>query len=535
MLGYQIYIFCVLLCIVKCDKIVCDNQILTDFNNNVIHKEEYCAKAPCIITPCDTGEVIVETLDHKFICKSVNENLPDIIKTELWRLQTVYKFVYKLDKTDMSFDDFRLIQFKDPTMYSDDCGGNWMEIGNLTTSYFLKDGALLLDNRVKGDPFHVRVLKEYIVMFVLKETEGGFTGPHLYIKVLRQDDQTITRINSVLFIGVGMVISSVFLVLTLIIYRMANKKQGLEIWQYNAFLASLTVAVLTRASISLGIWTGTIGCTSCLLLSPLHNAASLSCHMWLNTMIYDICAIYKSLGGRVMAYPMGMMYSVICCTLYACVVPSLVVSVELVLDCVHLNYFSKPMFLDCAVTPKSKLLYQLLPNSMALGISLILTIFTVKYKRKAEAALSFLHLHEVKLYKKNKKRMIVCCSIMMVLLGNSLCEIIVNGIARISSWLEIVLNTYIAYMGLIITIIFITTNKTMLTYCMKFCTSCRNSSWRTTNSVSSINSLKKCEEIDIGIPQENRNRYSKNISFYFETIVARDDTTHPATDLRNQI
>ncbi|KAM3965282.1 uncharacterized protein ACR2FA_000667 [Aphomia sociella] len=467
MIRFQIYInIGALICLVK-SEIICDNKNLTDFNNIAIRKEEYCNRQPCIITFCDENKVTIQTVDKGFLCRNVDHiNLPRNLKFELRHLRLVYRYVTKLEKSDFNFDDYRLVKFKDPAMYWSDCGGEWTEVQSTTVPYFLEDGKLMLDTHVGGDPYRIRTLKEYIVIFGVKETTDGYIGPYLYIKNLQLDNWVIQN-KKMLFIGVGMAISTFFLIVSLIIYKLLNEELSLDIWQYKAFLASLTVAVLTRASISMGLWAQTIGSTSCLLLSPLHNAALLSCHMWLNTMVFDIFSTYKSLSGRTLVYPNGIMYNIICCILYAWAVPSVIVSIELILDCVNLSNFIRPMFAECSLLRISHIIYVLMPNSFVIAVSLILTLINAYYRKKTEDALPCLYPYEIKIYTKNEKRYVVCNFLMMLLLCNWFCEIIVNGF-NVPMWFKFVLETYIAFMGLIVSVTFMITNKTLHNFYKKF-------------------------------------------------------------------
>lgn len=451
---------------VKSEKLKCDDRNFTDSMGANI-SGDYCKEKPCILTR--TRGFCVKVISKKSVkCANFTSLLANTTDSELLRYQYVYRYNYTTDvieKSNKTFpESFHLLRHKNSNI-TRNCftDSTVMDYQNFIP-YILENGSLLLETPNLGQRFQLIRNYKYILMFFIKDDKK-----YASVQFIKEELSTINDRKTVL-IAIGMLTSSFFMILVIVVYGMLKELQCFFGMILIAYMATFSAAFLLQAVQSLGLWMGVINTTACSVLGPLVNFCTMSSFMWMNAISF---AIWRRFRGTEYNHKLSrreMWHKFLFYGLYAWLITAILVLIEVIInriDLKHLPNFIKPSFETCMYNPKSKLLYLLVPILVILIINTVLFCLTTFNMWLVRKELSRFNSKETKNTKRNENRFVLHLKLSMVMGVNWIFEVL-GAQNLLPQWLENVADVYNVLTGVFIFFVFILKSNIILKICKRF-------------------------------------------------------------------
>ncbi|XP_052753341.1 G-protein coupled receptor Mth2-like [Galleria mellonella] len=452
---FNIYILILFLHSIKCQNIsICDDKTLIDINGNIINKM-FCQEKPCIISRYQEPCVLVKrNSSNKKTCELMDNICNRKENSRLSRFQNVYKKVNgNIVKSNRTFQEsFHIVTFKNKYMYQKICSGDWATcdyVHNIV--YFMEDGSILLESPNSGVRYQTIDENKYIILFYAEESEYGLV-PNVAIKVLERTEQPDLK---GILVAIGMLVSSFFMILVIIVYAVLKELRNLFGLVLMAYLGTFSLAFLTKAIQTLGLLQRTINVTTCLYLEPFVYFGILSSFMWMNVMSFDIWRKFRETHCQ--RSNRRVLRKFIYYGLYAWLTPAVLVVAEVLIDHMdlsHLPNFKKPSFDTCSFYPISKLIYLLSPIMVILIINMVLFCLTSFNMWTIKKELRRFDRNETTKNKKNRNRFTLFLRLSLVMGTNWIFEIL-GAIVDLPDWFENLVDAYNVLVGVFIFFVFV--------------------------------------------------------------------------------
>ncbi|XP_059052081.1 G-protein coupled receptor Mth2-like [Achroia grisella] len=469
------YILFLFLNSVISEEINCDDLRFIDSNDTVIDKE-YCKIKPCIITQRRNSEgtfpcIIVSNNNKSRKYKSFKSVLANTTDIQLLRLQDVYKSNYKqnkMEKSNKTFEEsFNFVRLENNNV-TKQCFSNPTRLDyDEHIPYFLENGSMLLDSPNTGTRFRVIDNYNFTLIFYVKYVNDT---AHSYA-VIRfiKEDENLTDTKDVL-VAVGMLISSFFMILVIVVYGLLKELQNLFGYVMIAYMATFSGAFLLQATKSLGLRENIFDNTVCLVITPLVNFGIISSFMWMNVMSFDIWWTFRGThyGRRINRH--GIRHKFMCYGLYAWVLPAILVVIEVVIDnkdLKHLPNFIKPSFGTCSFSDNSRMTYLLAPILVILLVNILLFGLTAFNMWRVRRDLSRFDKNITKNNKKNENRFALYLKLSVVMGINWIFEVLGAYKNLLPQWFEHIVDAYNVLIGVLIFFVFVFKSSILLKICKR--------------------------------------------------------------------
>ncbi|CAB3227197.1 unnamed protein product [Arctia plantaginis] len=333
------------------------NEVKSDFisegtwkdmkNASIDNPEEYCKNKNCIVKCCPDGHVIKIRFGN-FLCHPLRIDYSEFNKNITWD--------DSLRKTNVSY--FHFIQ-----------NDRFSDLNPELSFKFelLKNGSMMVDGSVKER-------LSFCVDFLSWKRN---TKHKLVFQLNPEPEQDEDAKN--LFNVAGMLISSFFMCLVLVVYALLPNLQNIAGKVLMAYLFSLSVGYILRALQILDFVSTLTVSFSCSELSPAFYYFLLSSFFWLNIMSFDLFWTLRGQRKCRDIHRQGEGVKFFYYSIYAWGTPLLITLLVIIVEKQELYSDSKyePPFSNCFADGFSSRLYMLLPIGIMTLINCVLFSMTV--------------------------------------------------------------------------------------------------------------------------------------------------------------
>ncbi|KAL4716671.1 hypothetical protein ACJJTC_004790 [Scirpophaga incertulas] len=471
----NLLLICVLTKTVSSGDFQC-NPTVADFATSelITDVKEYCKTTPCIYKNCPPNSVYFQT-NGALECKTFE----DISKlshgtVNFSSLEIVYKFIESRSEILPSHkkitSDFKFLNLINIT--NSNC-----ELGSYTVSdedstyYLLEDGSILIDCPNFSPRYSIVPVGGYVFELVISESNGSFSDPIFIIKSIEEvslDAYITTYVN-----GIGMLISSFFMILFLIVFSVLHRTRTLANQILMTYVACLLVSFLLMAT-HLLVRVLINFTYFCEITSVIQYFATLSSFFWMNVIAFDIfgqlAILFRTFRANYKLHPTnrrGITHKYRMYCLFAFGIPFLMTVTALFIDLVDLSTerdIVKIDFKSCLGGYGSVNLYLYTPITILIAINVILFLLTVFNIWRVRSAL---HCTGDISVKRNENRFTVYFKLSLITGVHWILDIIATFV-NIPQWLEYISSIYNVSIGVIIFILYVCKKQYLVDICKRY-------------------------------------------------------------------
>ncbi|KAJ8722241.1 hypothetical protein PYW08_004643 [Mythimna loreyi] len=457
MSSYKAFLFLLIFSLVKSEmdfKTMCRNDY-RNMNNDKINVSKYCSDNICIEKCCGEGEMFnkkSECINAKVLFSRFNKKFAYLSNDVDYSKIALYSWDgYEKQKSKRSFvfiQNHRLIQ---------NCTTEY----NATNEFFiLEDGSIRMQDTIGSKLWSEIKRLQYCVEFKVV-----FLNKIPTVKLVMREYNVDTEDDEKksVFMLIGLLISSFFLVLVLVVYCLLPKLQNLIGLVLMAYTLSILVTFLLKIIIYLG--SASFNSEDCKIITPMLYFAAISSFFWLNVMSYDVWWSLRGHRKRCDINRRGELVKFLWYCLYAWGAPLLITAIVTTLDNIKLENLNiyKPPFSDCFVNPVSIQYYFIIPIGVIIFVNIILFLLTVYNIWMIKRAV--LRSNDSRSSKQDSNRFMTYIKLSVVM-GVSWCLELVPSDS--SLWVYILVNTFNLLIGVAIFFLFVFKKQIYIKLCKRF-------------------------------------------------------------------
>ncbi|KAJ8722240.1 hypothetical protein PYW08_004642 [Mythimna loreyi] len=457
MFTYKAFLFLLILNEVKSEmdlKTICRNDY-RNMNNDKINVLKYCSHNICIEKCCGEGEILdmySKCISAKVLL-NVNERIAKLYKDVDYSKIALYSWnghdTQKSNKTIVFIRNSRDIQ-------------NCTSEHDAANNYFvIEDGSLRMQDTTESKLWWDIKRLEYCVDFKIVPVDKQ-PAVKLVVREYIADSEDDDKKS--VFVLIGLLISSFFLVLVLVVYCLLPKLQNLIGRVLMAYTLSILVTFLLKIIIHLGKESFETS-KPCKTLTPMLYFAALSSFFWLNVMSFDVWWSLRGHRKRRDINRRGELVKFLWYCLYAWGTPLLITAIVTTLDNIKLENLNiyKPPFSDCFVNDDGVQYYFFIPIGVIIFVNIILFLLTVYNIWMIKRAVQ--RCQDSRSSKQDANRFATYFKL-SVIMGVSWCLELVPSNTPL--WIFILTNTYNLFIGVAIFFLFVFNKKILSMLCKRF-------------------------------------------------------------------
>ncbi|KAJ8731201.1 hypothetical protein PYW07_004365 [Mythimna separata] len=437
-------------------KTLCANDY-RNMANDKIDVTEYCSRNNCVEKCCGEGELFNaagECINSKVLFKRFVKKLSNLSKDYDYSTIDLHswdgKNKQKSKKSFVFIVNRRALQ-------------NCTSEHNFENDFFIEeDGSLEIQDTSESKLWtHINRL-EYCVDFKVVPVNGR-PKVKLVMREYNADDAEDVGKKSI-FVLVGLIISSFFLVLVLVVYCLLPQLRNLIGRVLMAYTLSILVTFLLKIFMYIG--NGLLESKQCKIISPILYFTAMSSFFWLNIMSFDVWWSLRGHRKRCDINRRGENVKFMWYCLYAWGSPLLITAIVTTLDNINLQKLHitlKPPFSDCFFNVNSIRYYFFLPIGVIISVNIILFILTVYNIWMIKKAVQ--RCNDSRSSKQDANRFMTYIKLSVVM-GVSWCLELVPSTTPL--WVFILTTTYNLFIGVAIFFLFVFKKKIFIKLCKRF-------------------------------------------------------------------
>ncbi|XP_075985284.1 G-protein coupled receptor Mth2-like [Anticarsia gemmatalis] len=434
-----------------------------DLKGNPISRS-YCKNKNCLVKCCPDGYMVV-----------AKDNVPQCIRPGVERLQdklseevNVYKWD---DKLKTPVDTGKTVNSHFEFVQNDYLMDLTKTIPFTVCDFkILEDGSLKVKKTKEDMPCYDTSPLQYCVsyVFILRDPkEGEGTGPVrdavFSFRGLREDDPDAKKKHD--FAAIGMLISSFFMALVLVVYASLRQLRNIVGMILMAYMFTLSVAFVLQSAQLIALVQSNIDSKTCQLLSPATYYFLVASFFWLNVMSFDLWWTIRGTRKRRDIHRRGELVKFGWYGLYAWGVPALLTMAVVIVDRNQLygDENDRPPFRSCSAENRATVLYTHIPIGIMTAANIVFFILTAYNIWLVKSAVH--KSKDSRNTKPSENRFVIYIKVFLLMGGSWILELMPSDQVF---WLHVLINFYNMFVGVAIFIMFVCRKSILIMLCKKF-------------------------------------------------------------------
>ncbi|XP_073956094.1 G-protein coupled receptor Mth2-like isoform X2 [Choristoneura fumiferana] len=366
------------------------NSFIDLRTNRPVNIEESCKTVPCLVKCCPMDQILFRNVSEG----SDMESSICISNPDVYGIESPFDYSNSLDiynkdiketivKTKKKLTDFTFLSHEKFLNLS--CCVNFLQIFDPNNTYVTEDGRLLRQKFNYYDNWSPDYDTENFCFeheIYVDEMGTISTSPSIALYGIATPVSDLIN-NRAVVSAYSMLVSCWFLLLVLVVYGLLKELRNLAGMMLMAYVATLTVAFLTRAAQVFANDVGAMDSNQCVGVGLFFLYSLMASFTWLNVMSFDIWWSMRGFRKCRKIHRQGIPIKFAWYCLYAWGVPLMLILFVVIVehtDLRHLPNFVKPHIVvnpdECFLPEDERQLYLNAPIAVATSINLVLFLMT---------------------------------------------------------------------------------------------------------------------------------------------------------------